>query len=772
MDLASFYRLAQFCDEQITTTVGGVSTTGSRYVSDFVVDYETTVFQLIESVLSACRATLIITQSGKYGVLIDKEQTVPRQLFTPNNSWGFSGNRTYADRPNALRVKYVEPQLGWQMNEVIVYDDGFNSTNATKFEDISTFGITDGGRAWRYGRYMIAQGLQRSEQFMISVDVENLAVQRGDLVRVAHDVPKIGGLGARVVEVVGNNVKVSESVFVNITNYTVRLSDGTIRSGKVIADVEEDIYTFDDVSGIEPDDLIVFGNTERVTQEYLVQEIIPGADLTADLTLVRYVAGVYTADEGDIPPWDSGLTDSIVNTTDLKVIDLVGTSTLIYPYRVPIARVELNFDVKGRAYSRCNIYLIRPGYKDTFLGEVNDFIFREEIHTILEPEKLGERRYHVVPINSKGIVGTGAYVTVNVEPDRQRPEKPYGFSVNVQSEIVEMFWQLSTEVDLDYYVIRYTPEVISPRWNASQFLSKVSWQTNHASAGARTGTYMIKAVDTSGNESIEAMKRTTVAQLPNINYIEKIEDHLLDWPGLDYLTASKGSALYATGPEGNVQPTAYYVCDEIVDLGEVYEVRISNKIRAYGQHSDDLIYKWNPLSEVQAMAKATSDQWDAWVEVRVSDAQFFISQWVTMESVDPIAVGDSSTWSEWRPVEVGDFTGKYFQFRIQLRSYDVNVRPVVTDGTIDVDMPDRVDYGPDVEVPVEGLTIFFNPAFRVTPTVVASIDGNDRPVVTMITNKDRDSFDVQLRDVTSGEPVAGRIDWQAEGYGKKGVASI
>jgi hypothetical protein len=773
IDLASFYRLAQLCDEQISTPlIDGTTSVGPRYACDLVVDYETTVYQLIESILSVCRSTLIMSQSGKYGVLIDQAQSVPRQLLTPVNSWNFSGNRTYSDRPNALRVKYVEPELNWQMNEILVYDDGFNVNNARTFEDLATFGITDGARAWRFGRYMLAQGLQRSETFSISVDVENLAVQRGDLVRVAHDVPKIGGLGARVVDVYGNQVKVSEEVTVTLTDYTIRLRDGSIRTGKILDTSDDGLLTLDNTSGIESDDLIVIGNTERVTQDYLVQEIRPGADLSADLTLVRYVEGVYTADEGDIPPWDSGLTDTIVNVTDLKVVNLTGSAKLVYDLRIPYSRVELNFGIEGTAYYQCKVYLVRAGFDNELLGSTKDFTYLELINTIVEYAKLGYRRYYVVPFNTVGLIGTGAYVDVLVEPDRERPPTPYGFSVNVQSELVELFWQLSEAPDIAHYNIRYTPEVISPRWNASQFLSQVSWQTNHTSAGARTGTYMIKAVDTSGNESVEAMKRTTVAQLPNINYIERVEDHLRNWDGLDYLTESRGSVMYASGADNDVQPVSYYVCKEIVDLGEPYEVRISSKIRAFGQHSDDLIYKWKTLADVPAMARATSSEWDAWVEVRVSDAQIFIADWNTMAEIDPIASGNEADWSEWRPVEVGDFTGQYLQFRIQLRSYNNLVRPVVTDGTIEIDMPDRIDYGPDVEVAEGGLTVFFAPAFRVPPSVAISIDGNDQPVSAVVTNKDRDSFDVQLVNVVTNSPVAGRIDWQAKGYGRRAVTSI
>jgi hypothetical protein len=107
-----------------------------------------------------------------------------------------------------------------------------------------------------------------------------------------------------------------------------------------------------------------------------------------------------------------------------------------------------------------------------------------------------------------------------------------------------------------------------------------------------------------------------------------------------------------------------------------------------------------------------------------------------------------------------------------LRSYDKLVRPIVTDGLIEIDMPDRIDSQSDIEIPVGGLTIFFDPAFRVAPALAISIDGNELPVVSKVTNKDRDSFDLQLIDVITNTPVEGKVDWQAKGYGRKRATSI
>jgi hypothetical protein len=348
---------------------------------------------------------------------------------------------------------------------------------------------------------------------------------------------------------------------------------------------------------------------------------------------------------------------------------------------------------------------------------------------------------------------------------------PYGFSVNVQSEQVKMFWQPSAEEDLDHYILRYTPEVLKPNWDASQFLARTSWQTTSTTAGARTGTYMIKAVDTSGNMSPPAMQRTTVSTLPDINFIEDVNDVTTGWNGKHYQTMIRGSKMQSQGKDNDVAPEAHYICKEVVDLGEVYEARISSKIRAYGQHWDDFMVNWSRLSDVPRLARAQSDQWDAWVDVRTIDKITFMSAWTKLSLVNPLA-GGTAKWSEWRAVQVGDFTAQLFQFRIQLRSLNQLVRPIVTDGLIEVDMPDRIDSGSDVVIPLTGLTIFFDPAFRATPALSISIDGNDKPVVAKVTNKDRDSFDIQLIDTLTNNAVTGKIDWQAKGYGRKRSTSI
>jgi hypothetical protein len=119
---------------------------------------------------------------------------------------------------------------------------------------------------------------------------------------------------------------------------------------------------------------------------------------------------------------------------------------------------------------------------------------------------------------------------------------------------------------------------------------------------------------------------------------------------------------------------------------------------------------------------------------------------------------------------VGDFTGRLFQFRIRVQSFNPYVKAVVDDGLIEVDVKDRIDRFSDLLVPVGGLTINFDPAFMETPTLAVTTE-NSTATSKEIINKSRTAFTIKLFD-EAGANVAGQIDVLALGYGRERQASI
>lgn len=776
IDFTSFARLAAICDEQVSTSVNGITYVGSRYWCDLIVDYSTTVQALCSSILSGCRAQLILTQSGKYGVLIDNEQPYSRQMFTPENSWGFKGNRQFIDQPDAFRVTFINPDAGWVKDEFVCYNDGYNASNARKFEVLETFGITGYGAAWRFARYQMAQGIHRSEVFTINVDVENLAVQKGERVSIAHDVPSVGGTAMRITQVWGDHrIQTSQKIGVGFNSYTIRFHDGKIKTGVLNYVVDTDSFDIDTTEGIQGDELIVLGMTNRVTFDYLILEITPGEDLTAEIKLVPYVPGIYKVDLEPIPSWHPNWGDDGFGKTDLEVIHLTARQKIHYPNRYPVLHIDFDWEEKGtiELLSKYLVYLHRPGMDTIYLGEARDSRWTQVIDIMFDPEMMFTGTYEFIPVNKLGVWGIPGKIDIIPERDVTPPIMPQNFNVNIQSETAVLFWSKSLEPDVLRYELRYTADYTYPSWNASQHLATVGWDTNRTSAGARTGCYMIRAIDSSGNKSDIAYQRTTVEKLPNVELVTDIDDKDHGWYGWSTGLTQIGNTLWTSGDWGNLVPSGEYNFKNLVDLQGVYEVRVSSKIQAYGEDYYDLMINWPTLASVPALARADGDDWDAWLEYRTVEIAVMMSDWLPdLTSVTDIA-GGGAPWSEWRAINVGDITAKLIQFRIQTRTYSNTVKVVLIDGSVEIDAADRMWSKNDVTVTPAGLRINFDPAFMFNDVALAiNIDGNDQPVVSKVSNKSRTGFDLMLIDTVTAQPADGKVDVVARGQGRERLAII
>ena len=288
-----------------------------------VIDFATTVEDTLRDICAAGRAALSPNRDGQYSVVRDVEQTVPIQHFSPRNSWGFVGRKAFPDTPHALKVRFPNRDKDWTADERTVYDDGYDSTNATKFEVLELFGITDPVQVWRDGRYHIATARLRPETYELNVDVEHLVATRGDLVKVSHDVALFGIGSARVKSVTLDGSSNATAVTIDDAmpmeagkSYSARFrkSDGaSVLAAVDTVDGDNTVLTFaTPIAAASPQpvagDLMLFGETGSESVDLIVKEIQHAGDLAARLVLVDHAPAVHDADQGDIPAFDSQIT--------------------------------------------------------------------------------------------------------------------------------------------------------------------------------------------------------------------------------------------------------------------------------------------------------------------------------------------------------------------------------------------------------------------------------------------------------------------------------
>jgi len=780
LHIDSLVEWSEFCN-QVPTPPPDTTYVNSRFLCDFILDYSTTLQNVLGQVASAAQASLNIVD-GKYGVLIDRLRTTPVQIFTPRNSSNFSSARFYGPRPHALRVKWIDPTSNWNVVETVVYDDGYDGSNAETFEDLTSFGCTNPEQAWRFGRYMIAQNRLRQETISIQVDFEHLVCTRGDYVQITQDVMRVGGTPARVKAFDGNRITIDDSLDTDgmlSYGYAYRSSSGAIVTDTLTVVSPNEFDLDGDIPAIG--DLIVIGEVGKIVFDCLVKSISPNDDLSATITLIEKADGVYAYEStGVIPEYSPQIsTTSDPNfkppgeVQNLVVSDFghdCNADGTGYEYFV-----ALDWDAPGT--TAVEFYSIFADYGSGYreVAQVNQSFYRY----IVDPIRLGnEHRFKVVAVSASGrklhlfqVSGVSATPVSKTTP----PSDVVALTSNITNEIIQLSWDSIPDCDAREYIIRYSPD-ISSTWDSSVPLLRVSAKSTSASAQARTGAYFIKAIDFNDNVSENAATViTTIPSLSNLNVIEEYND-APTWTGTKSYTIKSGDYLYLVLNGPSVLPyysEGYYYFAEMLDLGEIYTVRLQSNLVAEGVLLDGIVADWSVVADIPTVgATFTADDWDAEVQYRSTDEFDAMADWPDLDTLTSMSVGVGAGYTAWRPFYMGDATGRIFQFRIKLTSYLENLTVRAIAGTVKADMPDRIESFENLTSSASlGTTVEYDPPFKASPNVQISIDGAESGDYWAFDSRDNSGFVIRFYDKTDTQVIR-QFDVMAKGYGRQNTEVI
>lgn len=292
---------------------------GDGYRYDAIIDQERTVFEQLREIASAARSRILIID-GKVSAVRDRVRSTPVQHFTPRNSRGFRWRKIFAERVHGLRVAFVNADKDYKDDERIVYADGYDANNATKFRSVECPGVVRSDEVWKWGRYQLAVEQLRPEIIQLDVSAEHLICNSGDMVLVAHDVMLIGYCSGRVTRLIKDGggaligVHVDEACPMAAGDthaIRIRRKDGTIALASVVTEAGNQtrlLFASPLSPACDPGDLYSFGKSGLETREYIVVSLKHSQDLTATLELVDHAPAVHSADTGTIPPYDSGTT--------------------------------------------------------------------------------------------------------------------------------------------------------------------------------------------------------------------------------------------------------------------------------------------------------------------------------------------------------------------------------------------------------------------------------------------------------------------------------
>lgn len=735
------------------------------YTYNRIIDYETSIDDVLNDICAAGFAT-ISKVDGVYSVIIDNERPTISGLVTPRNSSNYKGSIVYPDLPHGLRIQFRNADKGYELDERIVYDTGYDATNAELYERIEFLSCTNADLAYKYAKRYFATVKLQPETHTFDMDFENLTFNRGDRISFINDIILVGVGQGRVKSLIVDDAdnptvitgftiddKVTVPSGVISLGVRIRYSDGSGYAYRLLQNTvgEQQSFNFAEpmmyTTSFGQGSLCAFVEDGK-EMDLIITEIHPSNDHSATITCVDYAPERFNP-IGDIPEWESDVTirddffaplppvlGGWIETDEsvmLKNSDGSYISRMVIPLInenentvLPIVRYK---PVGGTEWMNPN-YLKRDPEQVVLTGFDDNRKYDLEIRY--------QRSTGLQQLSEPLIITNVRFVGGSNPPEDVR-----GFSLTVSGYTGLFEWEPNKDIDIDHYVIRYSNEFENILWRNLPVLSD-NIKGNRVSLPVRAGTYLIKAVDLLGNESTNPATIISTDEGAFNNVVETLRQETA-WAGVKENVKVVDGELYLE--DGEIDGY-YYFDPATVDLGNVYEVMMSSTLIGWleDQTSIRTVDSIRSLQFVRVLDMSVP--WTDDIEMNLSE--------------------DGEEWSGWQKFTSARQQFQYAKFRLHLQTTSENYRPRIKELVVYLDMPDRQEHNKSVEITDadEGKTITYNGAFKANPAVNITIQDGAVDDRLEFVNKDRFGFTIRVFNATINGYVTRTFDWVANGYGR------
>lgn len=515
LDLSVLKDWADFCDSK------GFEFNG-------VFDDLTTLPDALKTVAACGRASINVVD-GLIGVVVDKPRSTVVQMITAANSWGLKYKQVYPRIPHAVRVNFVNPDADWVTDQRTVFADGYTADNATIYETYEYKGVTNATQAYKLARYQLAVALLRPARWTVNMDWAHLIVNRGDRVQLNYDVTFTGLDSALIDSTVddGTNMTglvLNQQLFFDSTlTYGIKIqrSDGTITSHAIVTGTtgyRDTIQLSTPISLVSANlpvrnNLIAFGYYGNEVADMIVVGIKHNAaDRSATLTLADYSPAIYDADTGTIPAYTPNVSVQHPTRRTIEAPTVLGVKsdetalirgsngslvsriqiTVQPPLNGIVAYVEAQYKLSGS-----DNYL--PGGSSPHAGTYTTYI------TDVQDGQTYDVRLKFV--DRVGI--SSAWTTFSHTVIGKTTPPPDVPDIRLQEQIALFPYDISSgvSVPLDFagFRLKYALGQTN-NWDQASLITQLTSNQQFDLSVLPQGpiSFMVKAVDTAGNESTNA----------------------------------------------------------------------------------------------------------------------------------------------------------------------------------------------------------------------------------------------------------------------------
>ena len=360
---------------------------------------------------------------------------------------------------------------------------------------------------------------------------------------------------------------------------------------------------------------------------------------------------------------------------------------------------------------------------------------------------IDDRTYNVrvKAFNTLGVGSTYTSSTRTIIGGTALPSDVDDFACNIINQDAHLSWKQIPDLDLAYYAIRYSTVTTGATWiNSVTLVEKVARPATSITVPARVGSYLIKAVDKAGNLSVnEAIISTSLLAIGNFNAITTQTESPTFTGTKTNLTLSGGELrLTSLASEG------IYLFSAPIDLGGTYTSRVTATITQYAEDPTDLFDSGRGFT----LFDDATGSFDG-------NAPAF-----TNSHLEIATSADNITYTSFRNFVVGDYTARYYKFKMRLSSLDGVSTPVITALSVTVDMADRIFSGNDIVSGTGTYSVAFTlPFYSANYAVGITAQGMATGDYFLLTSKSTTGFSVAFKN-SSGTGISKTFDYIAKGY--------
>lgn len=807
------YPLSRYANQLVTNPDG---TQEARFACNLVIGDQAEAYNVLQDMASIFRGLLYwsadtIQIAADHGNL-DGTALSPAVLY--NNSNVINGVFEYSGsslktRSTSIRVRYNDPENLYRPNYVVVEDSELITKYGYQVKEIVAFGCTSKWQAQRVGRWMLKSEELDGETITFSTGLQGATLLPGQIFSVADQLRQGTRLSGRVNSATTSTIIADQSISLPAgTDHTITclLPNGTVET-RAISSVSSSTINVSSAFSAAPQAQSVWSIASSSVNEQKFRCITVGdnGDGTFTITGLVHNDSIYSAVEEDrdlifrdittydeAPPAPTGLNlQSRQITQGLNIINRIiaawsrGSSGNTFKFEVRWRVGDGNYEYAETTIPSFEIDGLQPNA--TFLFEV-----RAVGQQPLNKKSDWSQITTIIPSES---TTSEELITLPPDPENIRIEA-FG------NDQILLRWD-QPNVSSAYAlkaIIRHSSKTDGTgEWANSVLMSdSITASTGQAMLPFVEGEYLIKFESTDGlrsenatsavidlPDSIPRYDITTVredttsppfqGQVDGVFYSDEYDGLVLDGQNTfdDVIDVDLLGSFDFTGTTLN---SGLYYFNNILDLGGEFSVVFTRTLTTRGLYPNDTvddhidnIDRWsdfdgNLADDTSAeLYFRTSNQATTTDEFLLEDGDFLLT-----EDSDNFLMESSILFGSWIPMRSGRYTGRQFQFKVELSSNSDAQTPIVDELGYIMQLESRTVSSATIASGAGAKVVTYDKPFYATPGVGITAFNLATGDYYEVTSASRTGFTVTFKN-SAGTAVNRNFQYVAAGYGAEEI---